>query len=331
MNKIQKNKRYIDPSQPKKRTSQDYIDSIFNNQAPRPTYDKENEKELKRRIKWNAIGQGLKTVGDAFSLSQVGNVVKRAKDERGDRLAAQIRANKEKYKNAMYNAEYKDWQNKVKKGYMELNQKNIEDAAKAKYLQEQKGFAQKGTQIEQAGQRVENAKTAADRNYELNKQKYEATNAQNAADAKIAADALLAKRIEDDRKAGEKNLSLYTKGGQRVHLRKNEETKILAMIMEENKDNITDDQLALLKPILGGTPPTSAQLLLINEFLYVSETTKAYIKANYGIDVMDETPSTQQMQTPQTVNPVSQNPTPELQAKKDSIQKQQQVLQNILP
>ncbi len=109
------------------RTSRDIINDIFSYDLPKPAYDPNRPEEIKRMMKLNAMGKGLSVLGDILSLSRGGNVVARPKDQTNKQLLSAYYNYLDRAATANDEWNYRDYANRIKKGLMELDQKNKED------------------------------------------------------------------------------------------------------------------------------------------------------------------------------------------------------------
>ena len=120
------------------RTAKDITRDIFSAQMPQPTYDANRPEEIKRIAKLNAIGEGLKTIGDFVSLGVGANVRRREPDRTTPQLLSQLWQNVDKANAQKDNWNWQNYLAKIRNLNMELGQKNREDdiARQEKYRTE---------------------------------------------------------------------------------------------------------------------------------------------------------------------------------------------------
>ena len=116
----------IEQPEIKKRTANDIVKEILSFQAPQPTYDPQRPEEIKRIGRVNAIGEGIKTIGDIVSLGAGANVNRRAPDQVTPNMLSALWQNRDKAAAQKDNWNYQNYLTKLRNAQAELGQINLE-------------------------------------------------------------------------------------------------------------------------------------------------------------------------------------------------------------
>lgn len=106
------------------RTAQDILQSIYSIEAPRPTYDPNRPEEIKRIAKLNAIGEGLKSIGDMVALGKGANVTRREPDRTNPQMLSALWQNVDKANAQQDNWNWQNYLSKIRNANAELGQVN---------------------------------------------------------------------------------------------------------------------------------------------------------------------------------------------------------------
>lgn len=116
------------PAVAQQRTPTDILKEIYSLQAPQPTYDPQRPEEIKRIGRVNAIGEGLKTIGDIVSLGVGANVTKRAPDQVTPNMLSALWQNRDKAAAQKDNWNYQNYLTKLRNAQTELGQVNHDNS-----------------------------------------------------------------------------------------------------------------------------------------------------------------------------------------------------------
>lgn len=116
----------IEQPEIKKRTAEDIVKSIYSFDPPKPVYDPQRPEEIKRIGRVNAIGEGLKTIGDIVSLGTGANVNRRAPDQVTPNMLSALWQNRDKTAAQKDNWNYQNYLTKLRNAQTELGQINSE-------------------------------------------------------------------------------------------------------------------------------------------------------------------------------------------------------------
>lgn len=287
------------PTKPE-RTSRDIINEIFSYQPPKPTYDPNRPKEIKRRMRANAIGQGLSVLGDMLSLGKGGNVVARPKDQTNDQLQNYIYDYTDRAAKANDEWNYNNYMAKVKQGLTELDQLNTENKMN---FDQSKQVYEIAKEARDFG--LKEKKTDAD--IKLAQEKQKATEAYNQAMIAFRNGnyQLGVARLQEAQRhnqamegnnvtKGAKDF-IYTKSGQPIQLGEDEKYQLLNLITENVP--LEEADLDLLKPKLGEPMSSNAINTIVQKYGAKVPAVNDYIRNKYGIELNPIQP--QSIPTPQ--------------------------------
>jgi hypothetical protein len=120
----------------RQRTPNDILKEIYSAEPPQPTYDPNRPEEIKRIGRVNAIGEGLKVLGDFVSLGTGANVNRREPDRTTPNMLSALWQNIDKVSAQKDNWNYQNYLNKIRNAQTELGQVNHDNdvaSANARY------------------------------------------------------------------------------------------------------------------------------------------------------------------------------------------------------
>lgn len=253
----------------KAKTPDSVLSDIFSD-PPAPKYDEERQKRIQTISKVNAIGEGLKVLGDVFSLSKGANVIARQPNQDVRQLYGAWQNYEDAYANRMDQYNRALWNAKLQSMYrgQEMQYRRDKDANDEKWRQQ--GQANTNRQFEaMEADRDERRKTQAEENEWRKKQvdssikAQEANTAQGWGQLKISQQRADAdqeyKEARTKGKVTEDKDQIILSGASIrdvIKVDKRFRDKILALIVEDKL--MTSDDFDLMKPRFG-QPVTSAQ------------------------------------------------------------------------
>lgn len=113
-------------SKDKEPTGREIIMSLYDTPAPKPEFDTTTPDYLKRAARLNALGRGLSTLGDVFTLKRGGNVNRPTPDNKTGAYVDNYFKYLDDYKNKVDQYNLLDFQNKMRLGQALAGQANTD-------------------------------------------------------------------------------------------------------------------------------------------------------------------------------------------------------------
>lgn len=257
---------------------------------PAPKYDQARQDRLKRLAKVNALGEGLKAVGDIFSLSQGAIVNRRQPDGKNDRLMEMFQGYEDDYSRRLDQHNRDEFNLKLQ----QLREKKQDDWRRADldWRKSEAGRSQYNTDRQFGARELDREERRKDREQgrELQEKNMERMQKQfdmshNLSERKFALDVLQEQNKLENTTTGAgdyKPFDLFTGEGKKVQIDgKNERDHIVQLILEDKSIGITQNDIDLIKPRMGQPVSDNALNLIIHKYWEKSPAAYQYISGKY--------------------------------------------------
>ena len=281
---------------PSKKAPSDLVSSFFD-PPPAPKYDAARQERIKQIAKVNAIGEGLKSLGDIFSLATGANVIARQPNQDAQRAYAAWQQYEDMYAHRLDEYNRQLWNQKLQQLYrgQEWDWRKYQAEKDEEWKKQNQSNVDRQFRSMEAD-REERRRNQAEDNEIRKKQVESGIKAQEANTAQGWASINQRKKEfeyeQGLRSSGGKTkgpeYTLYFSDGTQVPIEnKLERDKILALILSDKniKLPVGQEDLDLLMPKFGAPITSEAVDRIVQKYGEYSPATIDYINNKYGLNI----------------------------------------------